>query len=180
MQDMIMIGFMGAGKTTVGQALAKTCGMTFEDTDRLIEKKAGMAISEIFSVQGEDAFRKMETDLLKELIAKKETVVKAGKEDAGTVYSVGGGLPMREENRGLLKQLGKVVYLTITPDTVLDRLKGDTTRPLLAGDNVRERVETLMTLRDPFYKEASHLCVAVDGKEVSRIVEEILADFRQN
>lgn len=177
MQDMIMIGFMGAGKTTVGQALAKICGMTFEDTDQLIEKKAGMAISEIFSVQGEDAFRKMETDLLKELIAKKETLVKA---DAGTVYSVGGGLPMREENRGLLKQLGKVVYLTITPDTVLDRLKGDTTRPLLAGDNVRERVETLMTLRDPFYKEASHLCVAVDGKEVSRIVEEILADFRQN
>lgn len=204
MQDIIMIGFMGAGKTTVGQALAKDCGMTFEDTDQLIEKKAGMAISELFSTQGEEVFRKMETDLIKELIEKKAAVPAAGarKQPAddgdaaeaaetgsgadempqknGTVYSVGGGLPMREENRELLKKLGKVVYLTITPDTVLERLNGDTTRPLLAGDNVRERVESLLSFRDPLYREASHLCVAVDGKAVSRIVEEIKADFRQN
>ena len=87
---------------------------------------------------------------------------------------------MREENRKLLKRLGRVVYLTITPDTVLTRLKGDTTRPLLAGSNVRERVEELLSLRDPLYREASHVCVATDGKALSRIVEEILADFRQN
>lgn len=87
---------------------------------------------------------------------------------------------MREENRELLKQLGRVVYLTITPDTVLTRLKGDTTRPLLAGTNVRERVEALLSLRDPLYREASHVSVATDGKALSRIVEEILVDFRQN
>lgn len=177
--DIILIGFMGAGKTTVGRELAKICKMTFADTDQMIVDKAGMAITEIFSAQGEEVFRKMETDLLKELIQKNADGNTALR-PAGTVYSVGGGLPMREENRALLKQLGHVVYLTSTPDTVLERLKGDTTRPLLAGDNVRERVETLLSYRDPFYKEASHQQVATDGKELSRIVEEVLAGFRQN
>ena len=178
--DIILIGFMGAGKTTVGQALAKSAGMAFADTDQMIEKKAGKEVKAIFSEDGEETFRRMETGLLRQLLQEKEEKRAAGKPKKATVYSVGGGLPMREENRELLKQLGRVVYLTITPDTVLTRLKGDTTRPLLAGTNVRERVEALLSLRDPLYREASHVSVATDGKALSRIVEEILVDFRQN
>lgn len=178
--DIILIGFMGAGKTTVGQALAKSAGMEFADTDQMIEKRAGKEVRAIFSEDGEETFRRMETGLLQELVKEQEAKTTTEENTKATVYSVGGGLPMREENRKLLKRLGRVVYLTITPDTVLTRLKGDTTRPLLAGSNVRERVEELLSLRDPLYREASHVCVVTDGKALSRIVEEILADFRQN
>ena len=177
--DIILIGFMGAGKTTVGQALAQTFGLEFADTDQLIEKQAGKKISEIFSEDGEETFRRMETELLEELVRRKE--VREGTQSAHpVVYSVGGGLPMREENRRLLKRLGRVFYLTITPDTVLERLQGDTTRPLLAGEHVRERVEGLLSFRDPMYREACHVEVAADRKDLPRIVEEIMDDFRRN
>lgn len=172
MKNIILIGFMGAGKTTIGQALAQQCGLIFEDTDQLIETKAGKTISAIFAEQGEEVFREMETALLEDLLSRED--------GAASVYSVGGGLPMREENRMLLKKLGTVIYLTIQPDTVLERLKGDTTRPLLAGDNVRERVEGLLTQRDPFYRAAAHHQVSVDNKGISELVEEILACFEEN
>lgn len=163
MQNLILIGFMGAGKTTVGQALAKSRGLRFADTDQLIEARAGQTISDLFAEQGEAAFRDMETALLKDLRS----------DDRPTVYSVGGGLPMREENRMLLSQLGTVIYLTIQPETVLRRLEGDTTRPLLSGTGVRERVEKLLAVRDPFYREAAQILVSVEEKTVSDLVEEI-------
>lgn len=172
MQNVILIGYMGAGKTTIGQALAQKYQLAFEDTDQLIEKKAGRLISEIFAQEGEAVFRDMETALLEELLSEK-------KKEA-VVYAVGGGLPMREENRELLRKLGTVIYLTVQPDTVLERLKGDTTRPLLAGEHVRERVEQMLALRDPFYCEASHCRIAVDGKEISEIVREISPFFEEN
>lgn len=164
MQNVILIGFMGAGKTTVGQALAQSCSLAFADTDQLIEAKTNRTISAIFKEQGEEAFRRMETELLQDLLS----------EERPAVYSVGGGLPIREENRTLLRRLGTVIYLTIKPDTVLERLKGDTTRPLLSGEHVRERVEELLWLRDPVYRETAHWSVSVDGKTVSALVEEIL------
>lgn len=164
MQNVILIGFMGAGKTTVGKVLAKRSSLAFADTDQLIEAKAGQTISAIFKEQGEAAFRQLETALLRNLLS----------EGLPAVYSVGGGLPMQEENRALLRQLGTVIYLTIKPDTVLERLKGDTTRPLLSGENVRERVEQLLWLRDPVYRETAHWSLAVDGKTAEELAEEIL------
>ena len=121
MRHIILTGFMGAGKTTVGKLLAQKLGCPFLDTDQLIQQQAGMSISRIFAEKGEETFRSLETAILKE----------AWTQEEAWVLSVGGGLPMREENRRLLKRIGAVVYLRVNRDTVLRRLSGDTTRPLL-------------------------------------------------
>ncbi len=161
---VIMTGFMGAGKTTVGETLAKKQQLPFLDTDQLIEVKAGMTISRIFETQGEEAFRKMETSVLEDLLER----------DDQAVISVGGGLPLREENRELLWKLGTVVYLQVKPETVLKRLKGDNTRPMLQGGEAGERVRSLLEYRTPLYQKAANLVVDVDDKTVSKIAEEII------
>lgn len=135
--------------------------------DYLIREEAGTSISDIFAERGEETFRRMETELLKKLVAER------GKEEERLILSVGGGLPMRKENRELLKKLGRVVYLRVSADTVLKRLKGDTSRPLLQGDNVRQKVEELIEKRNPIYMESSHQSVEVDGIDISHVVKMI-------
>ena len=166
-KHLIMIGFMGAGKTSVGIYYAGRHGIPVVDTDQLIEMTTGMSVSDIFARSGEEEFRKKETQMLKYLLDTDD------KEFVRTVISVGGGLPMRPENRELLKRLGTVIYLKVKPETVLERLKGDTTRPLLAGSDAKEKVEKLLAYREPFYMEASHGVVDTDGKDFEHIVEEI-------
>lgn len=163
MKHVILIGFMGAGKTTVGTACARMFGLPLLDTDQMIEEMAGTTISEIFAKQGETAFRRIETAVLKALLERKETAV----------ISVGGGLPLLEENRRMLKQIGTVIYLEVSPETVLSRLKGDTTRPLLQGGDAREKVYDMIGRRDPIYRQAADLIVNVDGREVEKIAEEL-------
>ncbi len=165
--NLILIGFMGAGKTCVGEAYAKKHGLTMVDTDYLIREEAGTSISDIFAERGEEAFRQMETELLKKLVANREN------KSERMILSVGGGLPLRKENRELLKKLGRVVYLRVTADTVLKRLKGDTTRPLLQGSDVRENVETLIEKRNPIYEESSHQSLEVDGIDIPEVVKAI-------
>ena len=165
-QNMILIGFMGAGKTSVGEELAGRFGKTLIDTDRMIEERAGMSISDIFAVQGEEAFRRLETEVLEQLIS----------EASGEMISVGGGLPLREENRKLLKKLGTVIYLRVRPETVLARLKGDTTRPLLQGDDVEEKVNSLLSKRGPIYEIAADRIISVDGRSVEQIADAIMAE----
>lgn len=163
-QNLILIGFMGAGKTSVGEELAGRFGKTLIDTDRMIEERAGMSISDIFAVQGEEAFRRLETEVLEQLIS----------EASGEMISVGGGLPLREENRKLLKKLGTVIYLRVRPETVLARLKGDTTRPLLQGDDVEEKVNSLLSKRGPIYEMAADRIISVDGRSVEQIADAII------
>ncbi len=165
---LILTGFMGAGKTTVGKALSSLMSRPLLDTDQLIEAQAGMSVSRIFEVCGEEEFRRLETETIRTILDRKEAVV----------LSVGGGLPLREENRLLLRQAGQVVYLRVKPQTVLTRLKGDTTRPLLQGGDVEEKVRNLLTLRGPVYEEGAHLIVDVDGKTPQQIGEEILCKKR--
>lgn len=169
-EHIILIGFMGAGKSTIGRALARRLKAPFLDTDKEIESQAGASISHIFETQGEAVFREAETGLLKTLSAKGEKMV----------ISTGGGLPLREENRRLLKRLGQVVYLQVQPDTVLKRLKGDATRPLLKGPDAREKVASLLGQRLPLYREAAHITVAVDNKRVEEIAEEILGKLKDS
>ena len=163
MKNVILIGFMGAGKTTVGERYAKKHGLPMVDTDWLIEERAGMTISEIFAQKGEDEFRRTETAVLQTLLS--DTQEK--------VISVGGGLPLREENRRLLKQLGTVIYLEVNPETVLKRLKGDTTRPLLQGGDVTQRVKEFLAVRGPIYREAAEMIVDVNDRTVDEIVAEL-------
>ena len=159
-ENVILIGFMGAGKTSVGQALAKASGRPLLDTDSLIEEEASMTISQIFAVQGEQAFRETESRVIARLLDQTH----------GAVISTGGGLPLRQENRERLRQLGTVVFLRVKPETVLERLKGDTTRPLLQGGDVEEKVQDLLTYRDPLYEQAAHQVVDVDERTVEEIV----------
>ena len=160
--NIIFIGFMGAGKTSVGRAVSRRFHMDFLDTDEYIEKKAGMSVSEIFRTAGEEGFRRMETEALQAL----------EKEAANCVISAGGGLPLREENRELLKKLGTVIYLKVSPETVKERLKGDTTRPLLAGPDPEKKIRELLEYREPLYEQAAHYTVDVNGRAPEAIGEE--------
>ncbi len=161
--NLVLIGFMGCGKSSVGQYLAQKCGFTFVDTDALIEERAGCKIREIFQEKGEEYFRDMETDVLSELVrtAKRQ------------VIATGGGMPVREKNQKLLRKLGFVVYLSVTPETVLERLQGDTTRPLLQKASKEDELRRLLTERKFVYQMTAHKVVAVDGKTIPEIAAEI-------
>ncbi|MBQ7944104.1 MAG: shikimate kinase [Lachnospiraceae bacterium] len=153
MKNIILIGYMGCGKTTVGKNLARICGYTFLDTDEWIEEQQGRSISEIFATDGEEAFREMETQCIQTLID--------GKLE-GYVISTGGGMPVREVNRQLLKKLGKVIYLSVKPETVYERIKGDTKRPLLQCDDPLSKIKDMIAMRAPAYRDGADYIVRVD------------------
>ena len=133
-------------------------------TENGIEKEAGMAISRIFADKGEEAFRKLETQCLEKLL----------KTTDGAVISVGGGLPLREENRELLKKLGLVVYLDVSPETVYKRIGADvSSRPMLHSDDVPARIRSLLDERRPLYLKAAHMAVDVNDRSLEEIAEEI-------
>lgn len=167
MSNVILIGYMGCGKSTVGKRLSYRLKMPYVDTDKLIETEQGMAISEIFAKKGEAAFRDMETECLKGIFEYKQDYV----------IAVGGGLPMREENRELMKKLGNVVYLRAKPDTIYGRLKDDTTRPLLQGEDPKGKICAMIDLRGPVYEEAADYIVDVDEKNFDEIQNEIEEAF---
>ena len=164
MKRIVLMGFMGAGKSTVGKKLAESCGCTFIDTDEWIEREQNRKISDIFEKDGEKAFRDMETDLLKRLQNSEEEFI----------LSIGGGMPVREENRELLRNLGTVVYLRTTKEEIIRRVSGDVNRPLLQGGALEEKVTALMNAREHIYQETAHREVLTDGKNPIELVDEIM------
>lgn len=163
-QNLVLIGFMGSGKTSVGVKLSYRLRMPVEDTDKLIERREDCSVSDIFRNKGEEYFRQLETELLRELTESK--VVK--------VYSVGGGTPVKPENRELLKKLGMVVYLRVRPETVYERLKGDTARPLLQCGNPLEKIRELMQVRKAAYEETADMILDVDAMTLEQIQDSIM------
>lgn len=155
---------MGCGKSSVGIRLAQELEKEFLDTDQWIEQKEKTTISHIFERRGEEAFRRMETDCLKELL----------KEEREGILSVGGGLPIREVNRELLRQIGMVVFLEASADTIYERVKGDTKRPLLKTANPKAKIEEMLVQRTPLYQAAADYIIKVDGKSFEAIINEIL------
>lgn len=164
MKNIILTGFMGSGKTSVGIRLSYRQRRTMVDTDKEIERLYHMTVSEIFEKLGEEEFRNMETRYLEKLLAG----------SGNQIISTGGGLPMREGNRELLKRLGTVVYLRVRPETVCIRLSSDTSRPLLQGDDREEKVKRLLEKRAPVYESAADITIDVDEKTTDMIVDEIL------
>ncbi len=158
--NIILIGYMGCGKTTVGEALAGCLSYQFMDTDQLLEEKTSDTINHIFAVQGEEYFRNLETELLEEL----QPTLKQ------TVLSTGGGLPLREQNVKLLKEMGYIVYLKASKETTLQRLTGDRSRPLLQGENVEQKIENMLASRTPIYTQAADQSVITDDKSIEEIV----------
>ena len=178
---VILTGFMGCGKSTIGRILAEKRGQELLDTDRYIEQKQGRSISDIFATQGEEVFRDMETEALRELIQKQEPMVIA----LGGGLPIGGNLygeePVRqrallrgERNRELLAELGYVFYLKITPEEVYRRLKGDTTRPLLQTEDPYTRITGLLQQRDMWYEKCADEIITVEGKNKWLIADEII------
>lgn len=170
MGNIYLIGFMGTGKSTVGRDLAARLGRPFCDTDELIEKKAGLAIPEIFVALGEDGFRRLEAEVIRE-VAEKE----------GLVVALGGGAPFLEENWRLIKSCGTTVYLREEPEELSRRLEGDGGRPLLSGYKGKERlrrIRELLAFREPRYMEAD-LVVECRGRPPEEIADEILARLKE-
>ncbi len=161
--NIILIGFMGSGKTSVGIRLSYQMKRTMIDTDKWIEQRQKKTVAEIFAAFGEEAFRRMETECLKALITTAER----------QIISVGGGLPVREENHSLLKELGQVIYLRVTPETVYERLKADTTRPLLQVENPMEQIKSLLKQRAPVYEKCADQIIDVSGKTFEEILRQI-------
>lgn len=152
MKNIVLCGFMGCGKSTVGKRLAERLHMTFTDMDRYIEEQVGRAISAIFEQDGEAAFRETEH----------RACVALGKEQ-GLVIATGGGAVLRPDNVAALSENGTIVFLNVDVQTVLRRLEGDTSRPLLQRPDKEDAVRTLMQQRLPLYRAAAAVTVDADA-----------------
>jgi len=162
-RNIILIGYMGSGKSTVGRKAAKAVEYNFLDTDALIEKEEGMTISKLFEEKGEPYFREKETETIRKLIA----------EPKGNIIATGGGLPMKEGNAELLKELGTVIYLKAETDTLMKRLSGDNARPLLKNGDLREKIETMLAIRGPVYEATADLVLQTDNMSFYEIICQI-------
>ena len=162
--NIVLIGFMGSGKSTLGIKLSYRMKQPYLDTDKYIEHKTGRTISEIFETDGESTFRQMETDAL-------NTLIDEGIKDH--VIATGGGMPVKADNHALLKKLGVVVWLRIRPETVIDRLSSDKNRPLLQREDRETVIRELMEARNEAYSKCADVIVDVDDKKVERIMDEV-------
>ena len=164
MRNIILIGMMGSGKSTVGRRLASTLGRPFVDADIVLERRCGVPISTIFELEGEDGFRRREAQVIAELA-----------QPSGCVLATGGGAILNADSRALLHREGFVVYLQAGLADLWQRLRRDRARPLLRTSDPRARVEALVEQRDPLYREAAHCVIPTGRQPVDRTVADILA-----
>jgi shikimate kinase len=161
--NIVLIGFMGCGKSSIGRRLANRLGHEFIDSDELIVSQAGRSISEIFAEEGEERFRERETLSLRGLL-----------ETPNIVLATGGGAVLREENRMLLHRIGKVVWLHADAETLFERASRSRKRPLLDVENPRSVFNALLESRMPVYQSAADLQVIASGLSHEQTVEEII------
>ena len=168
-KNIVLIGFMGSGKTTLGLKLSYLLRMPVEDTDKLIERQEGRSIAQIFADDGEAYFRELETEML----------LKCGEQKYERILSVGGGTPVNPVNRSLLHKCGTVVYLRVSPEVVYERLKNDTTRPLLQCEDPLGRIRELLAVRDAIYTECADIILDVDNRYSDELAEELQLRLRK-
>jgi shikimate kinase len=166
LSNIALIGFMGTGKSSVGQLIASHLHFTFLDTDHVIEARAEKTISELFEQQGETAFREMERKLVEELRLRKKTVI-----------STGGGLPAQEGCLASLKTHALVVCLWATPERIWERVRNQTHRPLLKDPDPLAKITTLLAARKPYYLQADVL-VNTEMRSVKEVAQQVLHQFQ--
>ena len=164
-RNIILIGFMGSGKTAVANFFNEHYHMVTIDTDQLIVEKEGLSIQEIFSERGEAYFRSLEGALLEELSGMKLT---------NAVISCGGGMAVNPENVVKMREIGFVVYLSASPETIYQRVREDKGRPLLKNNMNVEFIGDLLAKRKDFYERAADIRIKTDGKSVMEVCLEIL------
>lgn len=163
---IILVGPMGAGKSTIGRLLAAKFGYEFLDTDHVIEEKTGADISWIFDVEGEEGFREREAQTLRELGTQARTVV-----------ATGGGIVVREENRDFLKKQTAVVYLKASIAQLVARTSKDKKRPLLQVQNPEEKIKALVAEREPYYLDVANFIIETGGHSPRSTVQSIVKLF---
>ncbi len=168
MKNIVLVGFMGTGKTTVGKLLAEQTGMPLVDMDTQIEERAGKTINEIFAQDGEPHFRALEREIAQELASKDSQII-----------STGGGIVLNPDNIAAFEKTGLVVCLLADADTVLDRVRHDSTRPLLAGDKESKIVELLQS-RKHLYESIPHKIDTSDRPSPGPTAQEIIDLYESN
>ena len=166
--NIFLIGFMGAGKSTISDYLKNALAMDVVEMDQCIVERQGMSISDIFETYGEEYFRELETNLLIEMQSQSNVVV-----------SCGGGVPMRERNVVEMKKNGRVVLLTAKPETILERVKDNHDRPLLEDNKTVPFIADLMEKRRAKYEAAADIVIETDGKSELEICEEMIHRLRE-
>ncbi|MGD0208434.1 MAG: shikimate kinase [Verrucomicrobiota bacterium] len=164
--NLALIGFMGTGKTSVGRLVAEQLHFDYLDTDELIQSRTGRPIVEIFSTDGEAAFRKMEQELVGELAARTKTVI-----------ATGGGLPMNPQNLVSLKTHALVVCLWASPEKIWERVKNQTHRPLLHDADPQKKIRELLAARELFYRQADVL-LNTELRSVREVTQQVVHQFR--
>lgn len=163
-----LIGFMGAGKSTVARLLTQKLDMPLVEMDERIVQEQGMSINEIFDTYGEEHFRDIESRLVSTL-----------GEEAASIVSCGGGVVIREDNVRNMKKNGVIIFLSATPQTIYERVKNSKERPILNGNMNVEFIAGLMEKRRSLYEQAADIVIATDGKTKDEIAEEIVTRLAQ-
>ncbi|MEM8843687.1 MAG: shikimate kinase AroK [Pseudomonadota bacterium] len=159
-KNISLIGPMGAGKSSIGKRLAKQLKQPFFDSDRMIEKKTGVAISTIFELEGEDGFRSRESKALVELLEKDNAVI-----------ATGGGIVLAEENQKLLSEKSIIIYLKASVDTQVCRTKYDKKRPLLQTNDRHSTLQALAKKRNPLYESLANITIDTNQQSIAKSIE---------
>lgn len=157
-RNVILVGYMGTGKTSVGRKIADSLGFKFVDTDELIVSMAGKSIPAIFEESGEPAFRDLETKALRSAAA-----------GADQVISTGGGIVLRDENRKIINQSGYCIWLRASADAIFQRVSTNNNRPLLKTENPRETIDSMLREREPSYRAVADLEIKTDGLSIDEV-----------
>jgi len=165
--NIFLVGMMGAGKTTLGRALAARMKREFVDTDRLLVDRTGVPVATVFEIEGEDGFRRRESAVLREVC-----------EQEALVVATGGGIVLSEENRRVMRESGTVIYLRARVESLWERTRHDSNRPLLATPNPREKLAELLSQREPLYREVAHITVDSGPQSATTLVNRVLAALR--
>jgi len=168
--SIALIGFMGTGKTVVGKALAEKLGKEFIELDALIERKAGKTIPEIFQQDGEIAFRELEIEAAREVSQKRNVII-----------ACGGGIVLNKINIDRLKKESLIVYLTASPEVILNRTSSDRNeRPLLEATDKASEVRRLLQFRKPFYERAAGIAIDTSKLDVDSVAAQIIEKVKEN
>ena len=167
-KSIVLVGLMGAGKSTIGRQLAKRYKMTFYDSDKVIEERTGVSISTIFEIEGEAGFRLRESRVIEELVTL-----------PGIVLATGGGSVLSAENRQLIQSVGVVIYLRASVEQLYARISYDPNRPLMQTESPRQTLRYLLKKREAYYLEVADIVLPTGRQRVSHIVRLIARQLKQ-